>query len=147
MGLLKQLIERLHQLQEPLKENEPKPVRISFNVALCCLDNLFIAITFDSRYVSFRFATEPKMFFDPPRYSVDESVGKFEVTLRRNGTDLSKSSTVFVRSRQTNPISATGNKTTLRVNFKYMQMCARRRVNHDLLTNGCTWIHVCYNKR
>ena len=48
------------------------------------------------------------MFFDPPRHSVDESAGKIDVMLRRIGTDLSKSSTVFVRSRQTDPISATG---------------------------------------
>ena len=50
------------------------------------------------------------MFFDPPRYFVDESIGKIDVILRRTGTDLSKPSSVFVRSRQTDPISATGNK-------------------------------------
>ena len=49
------------------------------------------------------------MFFDPPRYFVDESIGKIDVILRRTGTDLSKPSSVFVRSRQTDPISATGN--------------------------------------
>lgn len=49
------------------------------------------------------------MFFEPPRYAADESVGKIDVVLRRTGTDLSKPSSVFVRSRQTDPISARGN--------------------------------------
>ena len=53
-------------------------------------------------------ALEPKIFFDPSSYAVDESVGKMQVVLRRNGTDLSRSSSVFVRSRQTDPISARG---------------------------------------
>lgn len=57
-------------------------------------------------------ALEPKIFFDPSSYAVDESVGKMQVVLRRNGTDLSRSSSVFVRSRQTDPISARGKITT-----------------------------------
>ena len=55
-------------------------------------------------------ASEPKLFFDHTRYSVDESAGKIDVILRRTGTDLSKSSSVVVRSRQTDPISAKGNE-------------------------------------
>lgn len=54
------------------------------------------------------FFPEPKIFFDNSHYYVDENVGKFGVTLRRTGTDLSKPSSVFARSRQNDPISARG---------------------------------------
>ncbi|XP_035282659.1 FRAS1-related extracellular matrix protein 3 [Anguilla anguilla] len=49
---------------------------------------------------------EPSLYFGETEYSVDESAGYVEVRVWRTGTDLSKTATVTVRSRKTDPVSA-----------------------------------------
>ncbi|XP_059902249.1 FRAS1-related extracellular matrix protein 3 [Gadus macrocephalus] len=49
---------------------------------------------------------EPSLYFGEPEYSVDESAGYVEVRVWRTGTDLSKTATVTVRSRKSEPVSA-----------------------------------------
>ncbi|XP_012499273.1 PREDICTED: FRAS1-related extracellular matrix protein 2 [Propithecus coquereli] len=49
---------------------------------------------------------EPIFYFGDVVYSVDESAGHVEVRVWRSGTDLSRSSSVTVRSRKTDPPSA-----------------------------------------
>ncbi|XP_076830846.1 FRAS1-related extracellular matrix protein 3 [Brachyhypopomus gauderio] len=49
---------------------------------------------------------EPSLFFGEMEYTVDESAGYVEVKVWRTGTDLSKTATVTVRSRRTEPVSA-----------------------------------------
>ncbi|XP_061419974.1 LOW QUALITY PROTEIN: FRAS1-related extracellular matrix protein 2-like [Lethenteron reissneri] len=49
---------------------------------------------------------EPSFYFGEVEYHVDESAGFVEVRVWRTGTDLSKTATVTVRSRKTEPVSA-----------------------------------------
>ncbi|KAM5147251.1 FRAS1-related extracellular matrix protein 2 [Callospermophilus lateralis] len=49
---------------------------------------------------------EPSFYFGNVQYSVDESSGHVEVQVWRTGTDLSRPSSVTVRSRKTDPPSA-----------------------------------------
>ncbi|KAM4603610.1 FRAS1-related extracellular matrix protein 3 [Polymixia lowei] len=49
---------------------------------------------------------EPSLYFGEPEYTVDESSGYVEVRVWRTGTDLSKTATVTVRSRKSDPVSA-----------------------------------------
>ncbi|KFO26836.1 FRAS1-related extracellular matrix protein 2 [Fukomys damarensis] len=49
---------------------------------------------------------EPTFYFGDMQYSVDESAGHVEVQVWRVGTDLSRPSSVTVRSRKTDPASA-----------------------------------------
>ncbi|XP_032811128.1 FRAS1-related extracellular matrix protein 2-like [Petromyzon marinus] len=49
---------------------------------------------------------EPSFYFGDTEYHVDESAGFVEVRVWRTGTDLSKTATVTVRSRKTEPVSA-----------------------------------------
>ncbi|XP_032398648.1 FRAS1-related extracellular matrix protein 3 [Etheostoma spectabile] len=49
---------------------------------------------------------EPSLYFGEPEYVVDESSGYVEVKVWRTGTDLSKTATVTVRSRKSEPVSA-----------------------------------------
>ncbi|XP_068134549.1 FRAS1-related extracellular matrix protein 3 [Hyperolius riggenbachi] len=49
---------------------------------------------------------EPAFYFASMDYQVDESAGYVEVQVWRTGTDLSKTATVTVRSRKTEPLSA-----------------------------------------
>ncbi|XP_038647842.1 FRAS1-related extracellular matrix protein 3 [Scyliorhinus canicula] len=51
-------------------------------------------------------ADEPAFYFGDTEYQVDESAGYVEVRVWRTGTDLSKTATVTVRSRKTDPMSA-----------------------------------------
>ncbi|TDH04980.1 hypothetical protein EPR50_G00138290 [Perca flavescens] len=50
--------------------------------------------------------TAPVFYFGEVEYHVDESDGYVEVKVWRTGTDLSKSGTVTVRSRKSEPVSA-----------------------------------------
>lgn len=50
----------------------------------------------------------PVFYLGNTDYHVDESDGYMEVQVWRTGTDLSKTGTVTVRSRKTDPISAEG---------------------------------------
>ena len=54
------------------------------------------------------FPTEPSLYFGEPEYLVDESSGYVEVRVWRTGTDLSKTATITVRSRKSDPVSAEG---------------------------------------
>uniref|UniRef100_A0A8C7ZI10 Fras1 related extracellular matrix 3 n=1 Tax=Oryzias sinensis TaxID=183150 RepID=A0A8C7ZI10_9TELE len=49
---------------------------------------------------------EPSLYFGETEYTVDESSGYVEVKVWRTGTDLSKTATVTVRSRKSDPVSA-----------------------------------------
>uniref|UniRef100_A0A8B9HGC3 Fras1 related extracellular matrix 3 n=1 Tax=Astyanax mexicanus TaxID=7994 RepID=A0A8B9HGC3_ASTMX len=49
---------------------------------------------------------EPSLYFGETEYTVDESSGYVEVRVWRTGTDLSKTATVTVRSRKSEPVSA-----------------------------------------
>eukprot|EP00062_Callorhinchus_milii_P007006 gi/632948132/ref/XP_007889422.1/ PREDICTED: FRAS1-related extracellular matrix protein 2 [Callorhinchus milii] len=49
---------------------------------------------------------EPAFYFGNMEYQVDESDGYVEVQVWRTGTDLSKTATVTIRSRKTEPVSA-----------------------------------------
>ncbi|KAM6972363.1 FRAS1-related extracellular matrix protein 3 [Aplochiton taeniatus] len=49
---------------------------------------------------------EPSLYFGEPEYTADESSGYVEVRVWRTGTDLSKTATVTVRSRKSDPVSA-----------------------------------------
>ncbi|KAM8843174.1 FRAS1-related extracellular matrix protein 3 [Synchiropus picturatus] len=49
---------------------------------------------------------EPSLYFGEPEYVVEESSGYVEVKVWRTGTDLSKTATVTVRSRKSEPVSA-----------------------------------------
>ncbi|XP_051539722.1 FRAS1-related extracellular matrix protein 2-like isoform X4 [Myxocyprinus asiaticus] len=48
----------------------------------------------------------PVFYFGNQEYHIDESAGHIEVRVWRTGTDLSKTATVTVRSRKTDPVSA-----------------------------------------
>ncbi|MEQ2208331.1 hypothetical protein XENOCAPTIV_023995, partial [Xenoophorus captivus] len=50
----------------------------------------------------------PSLYFGEPEYVVEESSGYVEVKVWRTGTDLSKTATVTVRSRKSDPVSAEG---------------------------------------
>lgn len=52
--------------------------------------------------------TEPIFYFGDVQYSVDESSGYVEVQVWRTGSDLSRPSSVTVRSRKMEPPSADG---------------------------------------
>lgn len=54
------------------------------------------------------FPTAPAFYFGDVEYHVDESDGYVEVRVWRTGSDLSKTGTVTVRSRKTDPVSAEG---------------------------------------
>lgn len=60
--------------------------------------------------LSVLFLTEPIFYFGDFEYSVDESAGYVEVRVWRTGTDLSRSSSVTLRSQKTDPPSANGEK-------------------------------------
>ena len=93
---------------------------------------------------------EPKVFFDRLRYSVDESVGKIDINLKRTGTDLSKPSSVFVRSRQTDPISARGKNHTPPKKGTDKQLCTPQKhwIRIKFIGNNLFVIFYCslFNK-
>lgn len=57
--------------------------------------------------------SEPQFSFERSEYMVDESEKQLKVGIRRTGTDLSKPSSVTIRSRMTNPKSAQGQQLSL----------------------------------
>lgn len=54
------------------------------------------------------FISAPQFFFSKQEYNVDESAGQLEISVKREGSDLSKPSSVTVTSRRTDPTSAEG---------------------------------------
>lgn len=58
-------------------------------------------------YISNIFA-EPRFFFEKAKYVIDESADFCEIVVKRFGSDLSQPSSVIVKSRKTNPLSAQG---------------------------------------
>lgn len=50
----------------------------------------------------------PRVFFDQTRYVADENSDICEVTVKRAGSDLSRPSSVVIRSKKTSPVSAKG---------------------------------------
>lgn len=61
----------------------------------------------------------PVFYFGEAEYYADESDGYVEVKVWRTGTDLSKSGTVTVHSRKTEPVSAEGTFSFLNQNPIY----------------------------
>lgn len=59
-------------------------------------------------WLIFPVGTEPSFYFGETEHMVDESDGYVEVKVWRTGTDLSKTATVTVRSRKSDPVSAEG---------------------------------------
>lgn len=53
---------------------------------------------------------EPRIRFHSAKYVVDENADVCKVIVRRTGSDLSRPTSVVVRSKKTNPISAKANK-------------------------------------
>lgn len=64
------------------------------------------------------------MYFGEMEYTVDESAGYVEVLVWRTGTDLSKTATVTVRSRKTEPVSAEGRNTCRKTQTTIQTCCS-----------------------
>lgn len=62
------------------------------------------------------------MYFGEPKYAVDESSGYVEVKVWRTGTDLSKTATVTVRSKKSEPVSAEGKTNSLKSHMKASEL-------------------------
>lgn len=60
------------------------------------------------------FFPAPVFYFGEVDYHVDESDGYVEVKVWRTGADLSKTGTVTVRSRKSEPVSAEGELSVIR---------------------------------
>ncbi|XP_045572526.1 FRAS1-related extracellular matrix protein 2 [Salmo salar] len=102
------------------KDQREKPCRIiiiddslyeeeeSFNVTLSMPMGGQVGATFPSAKVTILADSddEPSLYFGELDYIVDESSGYVEVRVWRTGTDLSKTATVTVRSRKSDPVSA-----------------------------------------
>jgi hypothetical protein len=54
--------------------------------------------------------SEPRVYFDKTRYMVDENTDICQVTVKRAGSDLTRPSSVIIRSKKTNPVSAKGTR-------------------------------------
>ncbi|XP_076151609.1 FRAS1-related extracellular matrix protein 3 [Alosa pseudoharengus] len=80
----------------------------SFNVSLSMPMGGLVGANFPSARVVILadHDDEPSLYFGEPEYAVDESAGFVEVRVWRTGTDLSKTATVTVRSRKSEPVSA-----------------------------------------
>ncbi|KAF5898203.1 FRAS1-related extracellular matrix protein 2-like, partial [Clarias magur] len=80
----------------------------SFNVSLSVVLGGRLGSEYPSTHVSILpdLDDAPVFYFGDAEYHVDESQGHIDVQVWRTGTDLSKASTVTVRSRKTDPVSA-----------------------------------------
>ncbi|XP_061888272.1 FRAS1-related extracellular matrix protein 3 [Entelurus aequoreus] len=80
----------------------------SFNVTLSMPMGGRVGASFPSAKITILADSddEPSLYFGEPEYVVDESAGYVEVKVWRTGTDLSKTATVTVRSRKSEPVSA-----------------------------------------
>uniref|UniRef100_A0A669EDI1 Fras1 related extracellular matrix 3 n=1 Tax=Oreochromis niloticus TaxID=8128 RepID=A0A669EDI1_ORENI len=80
----------------------------SFNVSLSMPMGGLVGANFPSAKVTILADSddEPSLYFGEPEYVVDESSGYVEVKVWRTGTDLSKTATVTIRSRKSDPVSA-----------------------------------------
>lgn len=97
-------------------------------------------------FLCFLSSTAPGFYFGDTDYRVDESDGYVEVKVYRTGTDLSKTATVTVRSRKTDPVSAEGRYNTTLYNTNLcMSMTAHcllkvgvpvPTIKHTALTQG-----------
>lgn len=72
-------------------------------VVIMLISRLFLPLN-----ISFYILTAPVFYFGEMEYHVDESDGYVEVRVWRTGSDISKTGTVTVRSRKTDPVSAEG---------------------------------------
>lgn len=83
------------------------------------------------------------MYFGEMEYTVDESAGYVEVLVWRTGTDLSKTATVTVRSRKTEPISAEGRNTCRKIQTTNMlPQCYRFIYGTDLYRT--IYVYTCF---
>lgn len=79
-----------------------------FNLKVLTLGNLETASGLTHVFLACFYLIEPSLYFGEPEYFVDESSGYVEVKVWRTGSDLSKTATITVRSRKSDPVSAEG---------------------------------------
>lgn len=72
---------------------------------------------------------EPVFYFGDVEYSVDESAGSVDVHVWRAGTDLSRPSSVTLRSQKTDPPSASGEQRSAN-SFECAQLSRHRNTKY-----------------
>lgn len=103
----------LFVIKAVLKKGKNKQYILSAtNVHLFCFFNLLVQSSISVHFFQYIYlltnfvSLVPTIYFGDPEMYVDESDGYVEVLVWRAGTDLSKTSTVSVQSRPSDPLSA-----------------------------------------